>query len=67
VCTVSENNQFKNLRFVLKKKDIMTFINGLHDMQSEMIEEAVSKSQLKEARQALDSIMKKSGSKGLDK
>ena len=53
--------------FVLKKKDIMTFINGLHDMQSEMIEEAVSKSQLKEARQALDSIMKKSGSKGLDK
>lgn len=55
----------KNIRFVLKKKDIMSFIGGLHDLQAEMIEEAVAKSELKDARQALDFIMKKSGSKGL--
>ena len=30
-----------NIRYTMKKEDIMTFVNGLHDVQMDMIETAV--------------------------
>lgn len=32
---------YSNIRMTLNKKDIMTFVSGLHDLQSDMIEELV--------------------------
>jgi spermidine synthase len=32
---------YSSIRMTLNKKDIMTFVSGLHDLQSEMIEELV--------------------------
>lgn len=31
-----------NIRYTMKKEDIMTFVSGLHTMQADMIEEAVA-------------------------
>lgn len=31
-----------SIRYVMPKKDIMTFISGLHDIQADMIEEVVA-------------------------
>lgn len=32
---------YNSIRMTLNKKDIMTFVSGLHDIQSDMIEELV--------------------------
>ena len=34
---------YSNIRMTLNKKDIMTFVSGLHDLQSDMIEELVKR------------------------
>ena len=31
-----------NIRYVMDKKDIMTFVSGLHEIQNDMLEEAVA-------------------------
>lgn len=31
-----------SIRYVMPKKDIMTFVSGLHEIQSDMIEEVVA-------------------------
>jgi hypothetical protein len=31
-----------NIRYTMKKQDIMTFVSGLHEIQSDMIEETVA-------------------------
>jgi hypothetical protein len=37
----------------MKKEDIMTFVSGLHDMQADMIEQAVAKEEAKGFPQAM--------------
>ncbi|CAB4138167.1 hypothetical protein UFOVP328_360 [uncultured Caudovirales phage] len=32
---------YSSIRMTMNKKDIMTFVSGLHDLQSDMIEELV--------------------------
>ena len=32
---------YNSIRMTLNKKDLMTFVSGLHDVQSDMIEELV--------------------------
>jgi spermidine synthase len=32
---------YSSIRMTLNKKDIMTFVSGLHDLQADMIEELV--------------------------
>lgn len=34
-----------SIRYTMAKKDIMTFVSGLHDMQADMIEELVRRSE----------------------
>jgi len=34
---------YSSIRMTLNKKDIMTFVSGLHDLQSDMIEELVKR------------------------
>lgn len=41
------------LRYTMKKEDIMTFVSGLHDMQADMIEQAVAKEEAKGFPQAM--------------
>lgn len=36
-----------NIRYTMKKEDIMTFVSGLHDMQADMIEECVKREEAK--------------------
>ena len=36
-----EPKKIMSLKYVMKRKDIMTFVSGLHDMQADMIEELV--------------------------
>lgn len=31
-----------SIRYVMPKKDLMTFVSGLHEIQSDMIEEVVA-------------------------
>lgn len=31
-----------NIRYTMKKEDIMTFVSGLHEIQNDMLEEAVA-------------------------
>jgi hypothetical protein len=36
-----EPKRIMGLKYIMKRKDIMTFVSGLHDLQSDMIEELV--------------------------
>lgn len=36
-----------NIRYSMKKEDIMTFVSGLHYMQADMIEELVARAEAK--------------------
>ena len=48
-----------SIRYTMAKKDIMTFISGLHDMQADMIEEFVARSEVEgfpQATQIIDHI-----------
>lgn len=46
----------KSIRLVMSKADIMTFVSGLHELQLEMIDEAVECSDLRQAQEILKSI-----------
>ena len=37
-----EKKSLHTLRYTMKKEDIMSFVSGLHDMQADMINEAVA-------------------------
>ena len=38
-----EKKPLYNIRYTMKKEDIMTFVSGLHEVQADMIECAVIK------------------------
>ena len=51
-----------NIRYTMKKEDIMTFVSGLHEVQADMIECAVIKKEREgfpEARAVIQHIMEK--------
>ena len=50
--------QYK-ISYTMSREDIMTFVSGLHDIQADMIEEAVEKSGYKDAKEVLKHIMEK--------
>ena len=35
------NDKFRSLRYSMSRKDIMTFVSGLHDVQMDMIETTI--------------------------
>ena len=35
------NDKFRSLRYSMSRRDIMTFVSGLHDVQMDMIETTV--------------------------
>jgi predicted Rdx family selenoprotein len=37
-----ESKKLYSIRYTLQPKDIMTFVGGLHEIQSDMIEETVA-------------------------
>jgi spermidine synthase len=50
---------YSNIRMTLNKRDIMTFVSGLHDLQSDMIEELVRRKEAQgfpEATAVIDHI-----------
>jgi hypothetical protein len=51
------NNPLYSIHYKMQKKDILDFVNKLHDMQSEYIEAAVEASGFKEANAELKRIM----------
>jgi vacuolar-type H+-ATPase subunit I/STV1 len=55
--------KMRRIRMVLSKDQLMTFVGGLHEMQLQMIDEAVEmkeKDGFPEAKTIIDSIRKKS-------
>lgn len=48
-----------SIRYTMKPEDIMTFVSGLHEIQEQMIEDAVEKSGYKDAQVVLNHIMQK--------
>ena len=42
-----EPKKIMGLKYVMKRKDIMSFVSGLHDMQADMIEELVKREERK--------------------
>lgn len=55
-----EPKRLYSIRYVLQPKDIMTFVSGLHEIQKDMIEEALEKSDMREAKEIIDYIRVKS-------
>jgi hypothetical protein len=50
---------YSSIRMTMNKKDIMTFVSGLHDIQEAMIEELVSRKEKQgfpEAAEVIDHI-----------
>jgi len=50
------------LKYVMKRKDIMSFVSGLHDMQADMIEELVQREERKgfpQVQEVLKAVMEK--------
>ena len=56
---MNDKQPLYSIRYTLKPQDIMTFVSGLHDIQADMIEEAVEKSGYKDAKEVLKHIMEK--------
>jgi hypothetical protein len=54
-----ENKKLFSIRYVMRKEDIMTFVSGLHKVQEQMIEEALAKSNMKDANEVIKFIMEK--------
>ncbi len=57
-----EPKKIMGLKYVMKRKDIMTFVSGLHDMQADMIEELVRREEAKgfpQVQEVLKSVMEK--------
>jgi hypothetical protein len=42
-----EPKKIMGLKYIMKRKDIMTFVSGLHNMQADMIEELVRREEAK--------------------
>ena len=56
----NKDNIIGSIRMTMNKKDIMTFVSGLHDLQSDMIEELVRRREAQgfpEATAAIKRIM----------
>ena len=45
-----------SIRYTMKREDIMTFVNGLHEIQTDMIEQAVERSGYRDAKELIDYI-----------
>lgn len=56
---MNDKQPLYSIRYTLRPQDIMTFVSGLHDIQADMIEEAVEKSGYKDAKEVLKHIMEK--------
>ena len=56
---MNDKQPLYSIRYTLKPQDIMTFVSGLHDIQADMIEEAVEKSGYKDAKEVIKHIMEK--------
>ena len=57
-----EKKPLFNIRYTMKKEDIMTFVSGLHEIQADMIECAVIKKEREgfpEANVIIQYIMEK--------
>lgn len=57
-----EKKPLFNIRYTMKKEDIMTFVSGLHEVQADMIECAVIKKEKEgfpEATEVIKHIMEK--------
>jgi hypothetical protein len=57
-----EKKPLYNIRYTMKKEDIMTFVSGLHEVQADMIECAViskEKQGFPEASAVIKHIMEK--------
>jgi hypothetical protein len=54
-----KKKQIYAVRYFLRKEDIMTFVSGLHEIQMDMIDEAVEKSDYKDAKDIIQRIMEK--------
>lgn len=54
-----KKKQLYSVRYFMRKEDIMTFVSGLHEIQMEMIDEAVEKSDCKDAKEVIQRIMEK--------
>jgi hypothetical protein len=57
-----EKKSLLNIRYTMKKEDIMTFVSGLHEVQADMIECVViskEKQGFPEANEVLKHIMEK--------
>lgn len=57
-----EPKKIMGLRYIMKRKDIMSFVSGLHDMQADMIEELVKREERKgfpQVQEILKDIMEK--------
>jgi len=52
-----KDNLLYSFRYKIEKKDIEDFVNSLHAIQSEYIEQAVEKSGYKDANEAIKRIM----------
>ena len=50
------NPRLSALRIVMRREDLMTFVSGLHKIQMEMIDEAVNKSDWREAKEVINHI-----------
>ena len=55
----SPKKNLYSITYTLGKKDIMTFVSGLHEIQMDMIEVAVEKSGYKDAAEVIKYIMEK--------
>jgi hypothetical protein len=56
------NDKFRSLRYSMSRKDIMTFVSGLHDVQMDMIETTViakERQGFPEANMVIKHIMEK--------
>jgi hypothetical protein len=53
------NFQGYSIRYTLPRSQIMAFVGELHNMQMDMIEEAVERSGYKDAKEVLAHIMSK--------
>jgi hypothetical protein len=56
----NKDNIIGSIRMTMNKKDIMSFVSGLHDLQSDMIEELVRRKEAQgfpEATAVIERIM----------
>ena len=53
-------DKINRIRLVLSKEQLMTFVGGLHQAQLSMIDEAVDRSDLRQAQEIIEAIRKKS-------